>query len=60
MGLGEVGPVDRLLVAYLPQAHGPETLIHLHGENSSQFPDTRPEVTVNSPVSSAGNPGMVL
>lgn len=52
--------MDRLLVAYLPQAHGPETLIHMRGENSSQFPDTRPEVTVNSPVSNAGNPGMAL
>lgn len=42
-----MGPVGALLVMCLSQACVPETLIHLHGGNSSQFPDTRPAVTVD-------------
>lgn len=59
MGLCEKhSPVT--LVTCLPQAHGPETSIHLHGKNSSRFPDTGPAVAANSSVSNDGDLAMVL
>lgn len=57
---GESGSCGQTVGSIRTTGTWPRDIIHLRGGNSSQFPDTRPEVTVNSPVSNAGSPGMAL
>ena len=59
-GFGESGSYGQTVGSIRTTRTWPRDIIHLRGGNSSQFPDTRPEVTVNSPVSNAGSPGMAL